>query len=93
MNFSFFTMFLKNRNIISKIKRSKVTDYAALMITVPLAKGQITSRTRLSLSEKFETLPKYTSPQLHNTVPPVRLQAETSRSHVTHYTIEPLACS
>ena len=23
-------MFLKNRNIISKIKRSKVTDYAAL---------------------------------------------------------------
>ena len=24
-------MFLKNRNIISKIKRSKVTDYAALI--------------------------------------------------------------
>ena len=31
MNFSFFTVFLKNRNISSKIKRSKVTDYAALM--------------------------------------------------------------
>ena len=30
LNFSFFTVFLKNRNIISKIKRSKVTDYAAL---------------------------------------------------------------
>ena len=30
MNFSFFTQFLKNRNIISKIKISKVTDYAAL---------------------------------------------------------------
>ena len=30
MNFSFFTVFLKNRNISSKIKRSKVTDYAAL---------------------------------------------------------------
>ena len=28
LNFSFFTVFLKNRNIISKIKRSKVTDYA-----------------------------------------------------------------
>ena len=28
--FSFFTAFLKNRNISSKIKRSKVTDYAAL---------------------------------------------------------------
>ena len=26
-----FTVFLKNRNIISKIKRSKVTDYAALI--------------------------------------------------------------
>ena len=32
MNFSFFTVFLKNRNISSKIKRSKVTDYAALSI-------------------------------------------------------------
>ena len=30
MNFSYFTVFLKNRNISSKIKRSKVTDYAAL---------------------------------------------------------------
>ena len=29
---SFFTVFLKNRNISSKIKRSKVTDYAALRI-------------------------------------------------------------
>ena len=29
-NFRFFAVFLKNRNIISKIKRSKVTDYAAL---------------------------------------------------------------
>ena len=28
----FFTVFLKNRNIISKIKRSKVTDYAALSV-------------------------------------------------------------
>ena len=30
LNFSYFTVFLKNRNISSKIKRSKVTDYAAL---------------------------------------------------------------
>ena len=30
MNFSIFTVFLKNRNIISKMKSSKVTDYAAL---------------------------------------------------------------
>ena len=29
-NFSIFTLFLKNKNIISKIRRSKVTDYAAL---------------------------------------------------------------
>ena len=32
LNFSFSAVFLKNRNIISKIKRSKVTDYAALII-------------------------------------------------------------
>ena len=30
MNFSYFTVFLKNRNISSKIERSKFTDYAAL---------------------------------------------------------------
>ena len=29
--FEYFNVFLKNRNFISKIKRSKVTDYAALM--------------------------------------------------------------
>ena len=28
-----FTVFLKNRNIISKIRRSKVTDYAALRVS------------------------------------------------------------
>ena len=28
----FFTIILKNRNFISKIRRSKVTDYAALTI-------------------------------------------------------------
>ena len=33
LNFSFFTVFFKNRNIFSKIKRSKVTDYAALKST------------------------------------------------------------
>ena len=27
-------MFLKNKNIISKIRRSKVTDYAALTVKV-----------------------------------------------------------
>ena len=29
----FFTVFLKNRNIISKIKISKVTDYAAFSLS------------------------------------------------------------
>ena len=33
----FFTLFLKNRNISSKIKRSKVTDYAALMPPTKIA--------------------------------------------------------
>ena len=30
LNLSIFTLFLKNKNIIFKIRRSKVTDYAAL---------------------------------------------------------------
>ena len=30
MNLSIFTVFLKNRKFTSKIKRSKVTDFAAL---------------------------------------------------------------
>ena len=30
--FEYFTVFLKNKNIIFKIRRSKVTDYAALSI-------------------------------------------------------------
>ena len=30
MHLSIFTVFLKNKNIIFKIRRSKVTDYAAL---------------------------------------------------------------
>ena len=32
----FLTVFLKNRNISSKIKASKVTDYAALMLFIIL---------------------------------------------------------
>ena len=32
-------MFLKNRNISSKIKRSKVTEYAALTICVNMVEG------------------------------------------------------
>ena len=32
----FFTVFLKNRNISSKIKRSKVTYYAALNIDIKI---------------------------------------------------------
>ena len=30
LEFEYFTVFLKNKNIIFKIRRSKVTDYAAL---------------------------------------------------------------
>ena len=32
--FEYFTVFLKNRNFISKLRRSKVTDYAALNRTI-----------------------------------------------------------
>ena len=33
--FEYFTVFLKNRNFISKIRISKVTEYAALRIKIP----------------------------------------------------------
>ena len=32
LNLSIITVFLKNKNIIFKIRRSKVTDYAALIM-------------------------------------------------------------
>ena len=44
LNLSIFTVFLKNRNFISKIRISKVTDYAALRDIrkrAGLAKGNI----------------------------------------------------
>ena len=37
LNLSIFTVFLKNKNIIFKIRRSKVTDYAALNAQVSTA--------------------------------------------------------
>ena len=43
--FEYFTVFLKNRNFISKIRRSKVTDYAALM---DLLSFQVVTLKRLS---------------------------------------------
>ena len=36
MNLSIFNVFLKNKNIIFKIRRSKVTDYAALKTSINL---------------------------------------------------------
>ena len=42
MNLSIFTVFLKNRNFSSKIKRSKVTDYAALKMTLEMCVTNIT---------------------------------------------------
>ena len=36
MNLCIFTVFLKNKNIIFKIRRSKVTDYAALKVGLPV---------------------------------------------------------
>ena len=41
--FEYFAVFLKNRNFISKIIRSKVTDYAALIVL----KSRIDSERRL----------------------------------------------
>ena len=48
-------MFLKNRNIISKLKRSKVTDYAALTFTNTLNPDQA-QQSVLNGSEPIDTL-------------------------------------
>ena len=40
---SIFTVFLKNKNIIFKIRRSKVTDYAALKTIINLQKRSVQS--------------------------------------------------
>ena len=44
--FEDFTVFLKNRNFISKIKRSKVTDYAALVSNFVSSKHHISRSPR-----------------------------------------------
>ena len=41
-DFEYFTVFLKNRNFTSKIKRSKVTDYAALTAQEKVWLGELT---------------------------------------------------
>ena len=40
LNLSIFTVFLKNKNIIFKIRRSKVTDYAALIGKTDMVLGK-----------------------------------------------------
>ena len=45
-------MFLKNKNIIFKIRRSKVTDYAALNSEVTLSSGNWTSWTKTNQATK-----------------------------------------
>ena len=55
LRLSIFTVFLKNRNIISKIRRSKVTDYAALKDKYCLARMEANLRNasshRINLSK------------------------------------------
>ena len=41
-DFEYFTVFLKNGNFTSKIKRSKVTDYAALTAQGKVWLGELT---------------------------------------------------
>ena len=49
--FEYFTAFLKNKNIIFKIRRSKVTDYAALSNKIPTPQSQL-----LHLTKYIQTL-------------------------------------
>ena len=46
--FDYFTVFLKNRNFIFKIRKSKVTDYAALTF-IKHSYSALTSRNRIRL--------------------------------------------
>ena len=48
--FEYFTVFLKNRKFISKIRRSKVTDYAALRCTTKLGDSDCEFGTEFKLS-------------------------------------------
>ena len=58
----FFTVFLKNRNISSKIKRSKVTDYAALSNIGPMAslRAPIEDSAQSDLSLQWAHMPTCT---------------------------------
>ena len=44
LEFEYFTVFLKNRNFISKSGRSKVTDYADLKVEVILVYFYVTKK-------------------------------------------------
>ena len=57
--FEYFTVFLKKRNFIDKIERSKVTDYAALS-TKPLPNANfntiLTHKTIKDMNESFRVV-------------------------------------
>ena len=62
--FEYFTVFLKNKNFISKIRRSKVTDYAALRfgnsnvsIAIRHNKHSGTVRMRIHYVRRLHALP------------------------------------
>ena len=69
MNFSIFNVLLKNRKFISKIRRSKVTDYAALTYMYKVYKM---SKSTFSSSKSLESIwnmeNMYTSIWPQNTV-------------------------
>ena len=53
--FEFFTVFLKNRNFISKIRISKVTDYVALNIQTDRPEQKVLTKIRpLLLQERSD---------------------------------------
>ena len=56
LNLSIFTVFLKNRNFISKIRISKVTDYAALRdVSKNRESNDLSSMTSRSDAENMKT--------------------------------------
>ena len=58
LNLSFFTVVLKNRNFICKIRRSKVTDYAALNILYSINTRDIQNTYIVLFNKSVTVLPR-----------------------------------
>ena len=64
LNLSIFTVFLKIRNFISIIRRSKVTDYAALIQSSRFQKQSLRSTIRVPYGLDLDQIEYFVRPDL-----------------------------